>query len=256
MGTVRVLRLCCFILFTEINIWSIKHCFTGNNASFPTQLPAGEGAGRPTAAIRRWNWRKSSCSILTWPASGASKYLTHWPSPRGRWRSGFRTGGWSGKKNTTKTSFPAAKRNRRKLKNRGKRRARYQKNTHQEKMTRRLPVILNSLLTVKENHRCSRSLQFKYKFEVQNGVCRHKSNTTYSIHWGISVFKLRLFPLRMFWLINLSFVRFHWCVCPRVEYFWGYCCSEGIWGEGCGLHGVYFLSSNEYESQSKICSLQ
>jgi len=132
---------------------------------FSPQLPAGEEAGRPTAATRRWSWRRSSCSILTWPASGASKCLTHWPSLRGRWRSGFRTDVWSGKKNTTKTSFPAAKRNKSKLRERDLRGARHQKNTHQEKRTRRLPVILNSLLTITSlqsiNCNLYKSLRFK-----------------------------------------------------------------------------------------------
>lgn len=162
LETVRVLWLC----FIYTDRYTRNQTLSPEITLSPPQLPAGDGAGRPTAATRRWSWRRSSCSILTWPASGASKCLTRWPSLRGRWRSGFKTGAWSGKKSTTKTSFPAAKRNKSKL--RGKRGARYQKNTHQEKRTRRLPVILNSLLTIKNetslqsiNCNLNKSLRFK-----------------------------------------------------------------------------------------------
>ncbi len=172
----------------------------------PPQLPAGEGAGRPTAATRRWSWRRSSCSIRTWPASGASKCLTRWPSPRGRWRSGFKTGAWSGRKSTTKTSSPAAKRNKSKL--RGKRGARSQKNSHQEKRTRRLPVIPNSLLTIKKetflqssNCNVNTSLRFKTS-SVDTQMLSNTKPVIYSIYCK---FALLLFPNGDYFLFVLYF---------------------------------------------------
>ncbi len=129
------------------------------------------------------------------PQAASSKCLTRWPSPRGRWRSGFKTGAWSGRKSTTKTSSPAAKRNKSKL--RGKRGARSQKNSHQEKRTRRLPVIPNSLLTIKKetflqssNCNVNTSLRFKTS-SVDTQMLSNTKPVIYSIYCK---FALLLFP--------------------------------------------------------------
>ena len=75
-------------------------------SGFISFKPQADGmGGKPTVATKLLNWRRSFSSTLTWPAREESRCPTPWASPSGRWRFGFRTGGWSGKKRTTKTSF-------------------------------------------------------------------------------------------------------------------------------------------------------
>lgn len=75
-------------------------------SGFILSKPQEDGMeGKPIVATKPLNWRRSSSSTLTWPAREESRCPTPWASPSGRWRFGFRTGGWSGKKRTTKTSF-------------------------------------------------------------------------------------------------------------------------------------------------------
>lgn len=54
--------------------------------------------GRRTRATRRWNWRRSSTSIVTWHGGGGSRSHTVCVSPSGKSRSGSRTGAWNGKR--------------------------------------------------------------------------------------------------------------------------------------------------------------
>jgi len=61
------------------------------------------GPALPTPASRLWSWRKSSISTGTWLGAGGWRLRTPCVCQSARSRSGFRTGGWSGRKST---SFP------------------------------------------------------------------------------------------------------------------------------------------------------
>lgn len=54
----------------------------------------------PTPGSKCWSWRRSSTLIATWPGGAASRSPTRSACPSARSRSGFRTGGWSGRKIT------------------------------------------------------------------------------------------------------------------------------------------------------------
>lgn len=61
------------------------------------------GPALPTPASRLWSWRRSSISTGTWPGADGWRLRTPCVCPSARSRSGFRTGGWSGRRST---SFP------------------------------------------------------------------------------------------------------------------------------------------------------
>lgn len=61
------------------------------------------GPALPTPASRLLSWRRSFTSTGTWPGAGGWRLRTPCVCPSARSRSGFRTGGWSGRRST---SFP------------------------------------------------------------------------------------------------------------------------------------------------------
>lgn len=91
-------------LFFFFFLWGLCWvCLTSGFISF--KLQEDGMVDKPTVATKPSNWRRSFSSTLTWRARGESRCPTPWAWPSARWRSGFRTEGWSGKKRTTKTSF-------------------------------------------------------------------------------------------------------------------------------------------------------
>ena len=65
-----------------------------------------KGQGPRTQDTRPLSWRRSSTSIDIWPGEGGSRWPTCSTWPRDRSRSGFRTGGWSGRRTTRLPTWP------------------------------------------------------------------------------------------------------------------------------------------------------
>ena len=66
------------------------------------------GPALPTPASRLWSWRRNSTLTGTWPGAGEWRSRTPCVCPSARWRSGSRTGGWSGRRSTSCPTLKSA----------------------------------------------------------------------------------------------------------------------------------------------------
>lgn len=98
--------------------WPYIFCLHNYNCGFYLQItpwqigymPVPQGrSGALTQSTRLSNWKRSFCSICTSLETADSRSLGSWIWPRGRSKSGFRTGGWRWRKWTKKR--PTAKNN-------------------------------------------------------------------------------------------------------------------------------------------------
>ena len=87
-----------FFLNSQITLWQIGY----------TPAPRGRSDAL-TQSTRLSNWKRSSCLICISLETAGSRSQGSWIWPRGRSKSGFRTGGWRWRKWTKKR--PTAKNN-------------------------------------------------------------------------------------------------------------------------------------------------